>query len=470
MAVVVPIDPAVAEQVKPNIVNVAYLVSRFPKLSETFVLYEFLALRSNPQLSLKLTLFAMKEEREPLRHADASKLMPEVVYRSPLDVRTWGQAVAMAVSSPWKTLCAIGSVCRHNLASPRFLLTSIVALPSALAMAREMTQRDISHIHAHFANVATTTAYLVNALTGITFSFTAHGSDLHRDQTMLAEKIAAARSAITVSAFNARVMREHSPSELHHKIEVINCGADLDTFRPDPDRLSVRLTPQPLTRVRIGCLGTLLPVKGQRYLLQALGQLAVDRKAALQDGALTLSCTLIGDGPERAALEALVTSLGLGVVGVDTQSTDAVSDSVAEIGVEFAGSLAREQVAARLKEFDIIVVPSVPTTDGRKEGIPVSLMEAMASGAAIVASDLTGIPELVIDEKTGLLASPGDSQKLALSIMRLIDDGELRARCIKAGRELVASEFDLRRNAYKVARRFDGIPAEVLEGKDVVSL
>ncbi len=423
-----PTEPSAPEP--DRCTHVAYLVSRFPKLSETFVLYEFLALQSNAGRPLQLTLFALKEEREPVRHRDASKLLPAVVYRSPWHLHTWVQAAVTALSMPMKALRALGSVCWHNLGSPRFLLTSLVAFPSALALAREMKLRNVEHIHAHFANVATTTAYIVHALTGIPFSFTAHGSDLHRDQTMLAEKIAAASRAITVSGYNADMMRRLAQPEMRHKVEVIYCGADVATFAPDSTALNQRLAPRALSRVRIGCVGTLLNVKGQRYLLEALAQ--------LQGARLAATCMLIGDGPERRALEQLALSLG--------------------VDVEFAGALSRDQVAARLREFDIVVAPSVPTSDGRKEGIPVALMEAMASGAAVIASDLTGIPELVIHEQTGLLVPPGDPAQLANAIYRLADDAELRARCITGGLARVTAEFDLHTNARKVAQRFSSDP------------
>ncbi len=415
--------------------NIAYLVSRFPKLSETFVLYEFLAVRAAAEAAehpYRVSLFALKPEREAVQHAEAAELIPEVVFRAPWHPRTWLQAGAMVITQPAKTAAAIAAVIRHNLGSFRYLITSIVAVPGALALAREMSKQGIDHLHAHFANVPTTTAYIINRVTGIPFSFTAHGSDLHRDQHMLGEKVAASSCAITVSSFNAAVMRRHTPVSEHHKIDVIYCGTDLATFYPDPVALRQRLGPARPAKVRLGCVGSLLPVKGQRYLLAALAQ--------LKTSPIDFHCTLIGAGPERAPLVRLAKELG--------------------VQVEFTGALPRNQVAERLRTFDMVAVPSIPTQDGRKEGIPVAVMEAMASGAAVVASEVTGIPELVTHEHTGLLFPAGDATKLAEAIERLCSEPDLRRHCIESSLKRIEADFDLQTNARKVAQRFTATAAK----------
>jgi len=114
--------------------------------------------------------------------------------------------------------------------------------------------------------------------------------------------------------------------------------------------------------------------------------------------------------------------------------------------VHFHGRLTRPQVAALLREADTVAAPSVPTRDGRREGIPVALMEAMASGVPVVASRLSGIPELVEDGHTGLLVPPADAAELARAIARLQASPALRNRLAAAGRAQVIQAFDLRAN------------------------
>jgi glycosyltransferase involved in cell wall biosynthesis len=111
-------------------------------------------------------------------------------------------------------------------------------------------------------------------------------------------------------------------------------------------------------------------------------------------------------------------------------------------------------VARLLQAAQVVVAPSVPSRDGRREGIPVVLMEAMASAVPVVSSRLSGIPELVEDGQDGLLTPPGDTAALADVLEQLYRDPGLRYRLGQAGREKVKREFDLYRNAAALARHF----------------
>ncbi|MEW6253926.1 MAG: glycosyltransferase, partial [Planctomycetota bacterium] len=122
--------------------------------------------------------------------------------------------------------------------------------------------------------------------------------------------------------------------------------------------------------------------------------------------------------------------------------------------VEFAGRKTRQEVIALLNEADVVVAPSVPSRDNRREGIPVVLMEAMSAGVPVVASDLSGIPELVEHEVSGLLVPPGDPAAIAAALERLANDPALRARLGRDGRAKVLREFDLAANAARLVERF----------------
>jgi glycosyltransferase involved in cell wall biosynthesis len=124
--------------------------------------------------------------------------------------------------------------------------------------------------------------------------------------------------------------------------------------------------------------------------------------------------------------------------------------------VRLRGAKPRAEVAALLREADVVVAPSIWTARGDREGIPVALMEAMASGVAVVASALSGIPELVTDGVDGLLVPPGDAAALADALQRLAVDESLRERLSAAGRERVLRDFDVRANTAALAREFLG--------------
>jgi glycosyltransferase involved in cell wall biosynthesis len=123
--------------------------------------------------------------------------------------------------------------------------------------------------------------------------------------------------------------------------------------------------------------------------------------------------------------------------------------------VYFHGRQKQERIAQLLQEADVLVAPSVPTKDGRREGIPVVLMEAMSSCVPVIASDLSGIPELVVDQCTGLLTPPGDVTALVEAIERYYHDPVLRKQFGRSGREKILNEFDMNGNAAILARKIE---------------
>ena len=149
-----------------------------------------------------------------------------------------------------------------------------------------------------------------------------------------------------------------------------------------------------------------------------------------------MTLRLVGDGPDRPALEQAIAAAGL------------------QDRVVLAGPRTREEVAADLASSDVLVAPSVPTKQGRREGIPVVLMEAMSSGLPVVASGISGIPELVDDGWNGLLVPPGDPAALARALRRLALSASLRRRLGAEGRRTVERGFDVERSADELVRRF----------------
>jgi glycosyltransferase involved in cell wall biosynthesis len=176
------------------------------------------------------------------------------------------------------------------------------------------------------------------------------------------------------------------------------------------------------------CTGTLHEVKGQTFLLEACRILA--------ERGVGFVCSFVGDGPDRRALEEQARQAGI------------------QDRVRFLGRLTRAQITRLLAGADALAAPSVPSRDGRREGIPVAIMEGMASGLPVVASRLSGIPELVEDGKQGLLVEPGDARALAEALLRLERSPRLRHQLGREGRVRVQNEFDLHGCALALARRF----------------
>ncbi len=433
--------PATATQTK-----VAYIVSRFPKLTETFILYEILALE---QQHVRVELYPILRARNTANHPEGAPLWKKLLERvsdsqgavvmhpeaAPLVERahylpfvSWPILRAQLrylVRKPGAYLGALWTLMRANWGSANFFVGALGIFPKIVYFAELMQADGVQHVHAHFANHPAAAAFVVHRLAGIPYSFTAHGADLQVDQHMLREKVAEAAFVVTISEYNRELIIETCGEYCRDKVVVIHCGVDTQVFRADARKAASKPADAPFA---ILCTGTMYEVKGHTFLIEACRLLA--------ERGLDFVCHLVGDGPDRPALAEQVERAGL-------------ADRV-----RFHGQRTRDEIVALLQEVDVVAVPSIPTNSGRREGIPVVLMEAMASGTPVVASGISGIPELVDTEVSGLLVPPRDPQALADALVRLHDDPALRRRLGQGGREKVLREFDQSANAAALAQRF----------------
>jgi glycosyltransferase involved in cell wall biosynthesis len=431
--------------------KVAYIMSRFPKLTETFILYEILAVE---QQGVQVELYPLLRARNTVTHPEGASLVKKIVERftnqqgagvmhpeaAPLVARahfqpfiSWRILRAQAQflrRRPRVYLSTFWKLVRANWGSPNFFIGALAIFPKTVYFAEMMAAEGIQHVHAHFANHPATAAFIIHRLTDIPYSFTAHGADLQVDQHMLCEKVAEAAFVVTISDYNQNLIAEKCGKSSRDKVVVIHCGVDTQVFRSN--KQYIRREGTPAEPFAILCTGTMYEVKGHTYLIEAC--------RLLSQRGLAFVCHLVGDGPDRATLDEQVRRAGL-------------SDRIL-----FHGQRTRDEIAALLQEVDVVAVPSIPTSSGRREGIPVVLMEAMASGTPVVASGISGIPELVENEQSGLLVPPRDPAALARALERLQRDPSLRERLGQAGREKVVREFDLNRNAATLSQRFSKEP------------
>jgi glycosyltransferase involved in cell wall biosynthesis len=404
--------------------TVAYVMSRFPKLTETFILAELVAMdRAGVRIELHPLLRQRGEPVQPAAEPWVARAH-YLPFLSPAIVRSQWHFLRDRARRR-RYLRAFFDMLRGTWRSPNFLLGGLGIFPKVVHAALAMVDEGVDHVHCHFANHPALAGFLIHRLTGIPYSFTAHGSDLHVDRTMLAPKVAEAAFVVTISRDNRRLIEETTGPRGAGKVEVIRCGVDPARFKP-ADRIDGvdQAVGGPL---RIVAVGTLHEVKGQSHLVEACHLLA--------ERGRSFTCRLIGDGPDRDDLAARIELHGL-------------ADRVV-----LAGRMTSDAVAAELAAADVLVTPSVPTRSGKREGIPVVLMEAMASGLPVVASRLSGIPELVTDGVDGLLVPPADAVALADALERLADDRALARRLGAAGRATVLRDYDVDRNARLLADR-----------------
>lgn len=259
-------------------------------------------------------------------------------------------------------------------------------------------------IHAHFATEAAAAARELSMRTRIPFTFTAHGYDVHhRPPADLASRAATAAAVITVSEANARALTRLGVDRA--RVRVIPNGVDLSRFRRPRGA-----SPE---RGLIVCVARQHPAKNLRLLLEAC--------ALLREQGVPFRCLLVGDGRSGAALRSQAAALGLAQL------------------VEFAGALDHDEVASAWRRASIAVLTS------RREGLPVSLIEAAATGVPAVATAVGGVPELVAHEETGLLVPAGDAPALAGALSRLLAEPKRALELGRAARARAEERFSLTR-------------------------
>ena len=197
------------------------------------------------------------------------------------------------------------------------------------------------------------------------------------------------------------------------KTHVIHCGIQPENYRQAQDKRPEKF--------EITSIGSLQPYKGQRYLIEAC--------AKLHERGINFRCRIVGGGELLSELEKLIMAHNLGE------------------HVVLTGPQTQETVAKILSETDCYVQPSIITPSGKMEGIPVALMEAMSCGLPVVATNISGIPELVRPSETGWLVPEKDADKLAETIMEIISHAEEAHTRSQAGKELVHQEFNIQQNS-----------------------
>lgn len=396
--------------------RVAAVMSRFPKITETFILYEILELERS---GVAVEVFPLLRERAAVVHPEAQRLMPRVHFVPLLSLGVLAATLRWLVRDPRRLLRTFAEVVWGTRHSANFLAGALGFFAKTVAMAEQMQRLGVTHIHAHFASHPALAALIIHRLTGIPFSFTAHGSDIHIDQTMFGAKLRAARFAVTICRYNVDFLAEHCGDWVRAKLRVIHTGTDPDSFAYAP------LPERPGRPFTILCVGALREVKGHRVLIEAC--------SLLRARGVDVQCRLIGEGELQHDLERQIHDAGLWE------------------RVHLLGARPRAEVAAEMRDADTVLLPSILGRRGDREGIPVALMEAMATGRPVVSSRQSGIPELIEHGVEGLLCPPGDAVALADALERLAGDRALCRRMGDAGRETILRHFDMRVGARTLA-------------------
>ena len=376
--------------------RVLYVVSLFPCWSETFIVSEIEELL---RLGVDVRILSLRAASEPLVQPEAAALAARVLY---------APAASASLRHRRQTLQLMSAVARGLARHPHALVKSVVTLSRTAAASRTVEALAPHIIHAHWATYPSTAALLLSRSLGIPFSFTAHAHDIFLENHLVDAKLRAAAFAVTISEFNRQLLERWSRGTATKCQPSCAVLYPLERFPFQPEDREPGL---------ILAVGRLDPIKGFRVLVEAC--------QLLRTAGVRFRCDIVGDGPQREELAAQIVRDGL------------------EEQVRLRGALAGQEVRRLLYRALVFALPSVVTPQGNMDGIPVALMEAMASGVPVVSTTVSGIPELVRDGLSGHLVAPGDSHAVSRTLQLLLEDGPLRMRFATAARRVVEKQFDV---------------------------
>lgn len=396
--------------------RIGYLVNTYPRPSHSFIRREIAALERQ---GVFVHRFAMRSDNENLK--DPADLAESQLTEHILDQggkRILGRLMRLMLTKPSQVLPALRLARSRARAGESSFGRQIIYLAEGAAVAERAQALGLTHIHAHFGTNSARVAAYAQALGGPTFSFTAHGpEEFDKCEPLdLGGKIAVSKFCVAVSNFGRSQLFRWAKPEDWKKVKVIHCGIEPESW-PEPRPMPASGT------LRMVAIGRFAEQKGFGLLIAAFA------KAYRENPNIHLS--LVGDGPLRAEIEQVIRSEGIG-------------DAVTLLGWQ-----AEAGVRQALDDSHLLIVPSFA------EGLPVVIMEAMASGRAILATYIAGIPELVRPGQEGWLVPAGSTEALAEGILTAANASPEQLQTMGASaRQRVMERHDVNRSAEMLAAHF----------------
>lgn len=395
--------------------NIAYLVSEYPSISHTFIFREIQTLRGlgfcintasirKPKALQKMTEDEQKEAKETLYIKTSSFFKTSWVH------------IYLLLLSPGKFFFMLKEAILLTYRGSGNIVKGFAYFLEAGILIHWMHQKEISHVHVHFANPASTVALIASKYGTILYSISFHGPDVfyNVDAGLLSEKIKMAIFSRCISYYCQSQLMRLVPHEYWSRFGIVRCGVDPEVYLPRPE--PKKEFPEIL------CVGRLVPAKGQHILIKACSK--------LKNRGEKFHLTFVGDGEDYSSLQSIVKQLGISDI------------------ISFTGAIGQEAVHRYYNQANIFVLASFA------EGVPVVLMEAMAKEIASISTLITGIPELIEDGKDGVLVAPSNINSFADKLQELLNNKPLRRSLGKNGRQKVLLKYNLKENCKLMADLF----------------
>ena len=391
--------------------QIGFLVKTYPKVSETFILNEILALE---QRGFNLHIFSLCKPTDDKSHTLTSKVRANVTYLPSTSDGT-DQECEGYLSYLYRQQSHLINTTVAEFTTTNIIKSQLVYQAAFLALS--VNHLGISHIHAHFASEPASVAVLVCFLADVSYSISAHAKDIYLSSPeILRRKIAGASFVVTCTDYNRRYLESISRGD--KPIHCLYHGLDENRFSPTERGQYPKI-------FRILSVGRFREKKGFRYLLEAC--------LLLKKRGYRFQCDIVGYGPQQKIMESFIQELDLNEI------------------VYLPGKLTHDELMEYYRRATVFVLPCVIAGDGDRDGIPNVLLEAMAMEKPVVSTTISGIPEVVENMKNGLLVPPGNAKALADVIALVFQEPQLRKAFGKAGRHTVCKRFSISRNISRLA-------------------
>lgn len=397
--------------------RLVYIIGTFPNLTTSFIDREITYLREHG-VDVQVVSVRRPPASRPLSHYQR-QLQKGVIYLIPSDLRKLVLShLYFSLRHPVRFFGSLLWLMTRRHPGMRSRFKSFLHFGEGVYVAYLTKNGDFREFHAHFVDRAATISMIAGWLLKKPYSLSVHAAaDIYVQPVILREKILRARHVATCTQRNKEQVVSIVGEDLRDKITHVPHGLDLDAYRPDLVEPGTQAEPLILS------VGQLAERKGFVQLLRAC-RLLLDRGQMFR-------CRIVGQGPQQQVLEDLIVELEL------------------QGNVQLCGALPHEEVVKMYREAALFVLPCIQTKDGDVDGVPNVLAEAMAMGVPVISTAVSAIPELVVDQQSGLLVPPDAPRELADAMQRVLRSPDLQARLARNGRRQVLETFDIERNGRK---------------------